>query len=153
MSKEIYNGSLHVGQWIYFTAQEEKLSEASEKQQSLYDENRFFLVISRHDDMFDGCRCFIVDMDGNNHDYCPRMHRIGYVDRIWGDKVMLVDQEYVESIHGISEVQKVYQAAKFHLGNRREYFAEIRPTELLDVDGLLTEVQDNSKSGSVIRKR
>lgn len=139
MRRGISKTGLEVGQWVCFSATAEALALASEPQKKIYEENHFFLVISREDAMWDGCRCNLVDKDGNCHDYCPRVCSLGWTNLFVSTEIFVVDQEEVNTLYGKEQRDQIYKNAQEHLEKKRDYFAKYPAQLLYDLPGVTQE--------------
>lgn len=129
MALIINRTGLQVGQWIQFHTTKD-LSQASEPQQAIYQENQRYLVFSREDALFDACRCNVMDIDGKSFDYCARMFSLGYTNLVSDGEIRVVSKESVETIHGAEKVQAVYEAAKKRIDELSGYFTKY-PAQIL----------------------
>jgi hypothetical protein len=125
---------LAVGEWVQFVT-EQDLKEAPVEQQEIYQQNQRFLVISRQNDLFDSCRCFLVDMAGKRYDYSARMNSLQHTRLVNEGTIRAVSRDSVESIHGVERVQSVYRAAQKHIEDLADYFAEY-PAQFLGQSAL-----------------
>src|SRR5580765_2256739 len=84
--KEIANRDFQVLQWVKFSLEKSRYN-PSEEQKKIYQADRFFLVVSRTDEMYDSCRCYLIDATGKTYDYCPRMGSLGDVNLLWDQTI------------------------------------------------------------------
>ncbi|NBO24443.1 MAG: hypothetical protein EBU93_04315 [Chlamydiae bacterium] len=77
-----------------------------------------FKVINRNDAMLDPCRCFLMNLEGNLLDYCPRLStladaelpftyfvRVQKIEKIseqLGEKFQIVQEYAIEHVKGLS---------------------------------------------------
>ncbi len=107
--KQIGRMELQVNNWVQFQATQDQLKHASEKRKAIH--NQFYLVVTRSDRYLDKCRCLLMDMAGNTHDYCAKTSMFDY-DQSLNGKIWVADVGEVESIYGSEKVRAIYDAAR-----------------------------------------
>ena len=130
MSSIIGRRELKVGQWIHFHTTKD-LNKASDALQAIYQESQRYLVFAREDEMFDACRCYVMDINGNSFDYNARMYSLGSTSLVYKGEIRVVSKESVEAIHGAEKVEAVYLAAQKRIEELSDYFAKY-PNQLLN---------------------
>jgi hypothetical protein len=149
MAKSIGRCDLQVGQWVKFSTTQAPES-LSKGQQDIYQNGRIFLVVTREDQGFDPCRCYLIDENGKSYDYCPRMHSLGYVDLLWDDhNTSAYSNEEVESTLGKEKMTSIYQAAKAQLEKMSGYFSKY-PAKKLNVDAQLGDKEALATPSAVV---
>lgn len=122
--------NLKVGQWIKFSIDEKTQNGLSEEQKSIYQKDRIFLVLTREDEMFDSCRCYLLDEEGKKYDYCPRMHELHFIALIWDHEIIAYSNDEVETFYEREKLLSIYEAAKKCLCEMNEDRAKILNVEI-----------------------
>ena len=147
MKPEMYE--LQVGQWVQFkTTNTDYLGDtAKQRDRYDYDNDRLFLVVTR-EDLFEPCRCDLIDNSGTRYDYCPSKCMLERTFLDWESTVVVVLPEDVKAMIGEAGMRQVYEGA-------HKCFAEMHHThhceQRLDVVALLAEPLDDEDSSATLR--
>ena len=146
VGKTIGKYDLEVGQWVRFSTEKAQDS-LSEDQKPIYQKDQLFLVLTREDALFDSCRRYLIDETGKAHDYCPRMHGLGFVDLVWNQNVIAYSKDEIKFFYENEKILFIYEAAQEYLDKMSDYFKKYGAKKL-NVEIEIQQIGNNITANS-----
>ncbi len=114
---KVLGNPLEVGKWIQFVTSKK---EVSEHQKGIYQNDKYFFVISKEPNVFLGNKYTLIDIVSQKICmYLPAKNSMDSIFLVFNSKVNVVSQEDLEAKYDAGKVKAAYKTAEKYIKNHK----------------------------------